>query len=199
MTTQRRDPGRAGEHVRAFLAILVPGDIVAAAAGIQEQMRRTWPGAPVRWVREENMHLTVRFFGELDRDRLRRAGELVRRTEVERIEVRMARCSAFPAEGRPSVLWVGLEDSGGRLLRFVQRVDAALVADGFGPADKPWQSHLTLGRVPRDRRLRAEPEEFRAFRLPVETYALDTLALVRSDLRPEGPVYTPLETVRARV
>ena len=197
--TAVRQPGDSQERVRAFLALLAPTALVDAATAVQEELRGTWPSGRIRWVEPRNFHVTVRFFGELEPARLASVSELVRRTEIERNEVRLGKCSAFPTESRPSVLWVSLEDPSGRLDGQVRELEARLESAGFGPPDKPWKSHLTLGRVPREGRLRAREEEFRAVRLPGERFFLDELALMRSDLRPQGPVYSPIETVRAKV
>ena len=197
--TAARQLGEPSGRVRAFLALLAPGRLVDVGTAVQEELRHTWPGARIRWVDPRNFHLTVRFFGDLEPARVEAVSELVRRTELNRMEVRLGRCSAFPSESHPSVIWVSLEDPTGGLAGQVRELEARLVACGFGPPDKPWRSHLTLGRVPREGRLRARGEEFRAVRLPGESFFLEELALVRSDLRPHGPVYSPIETVRARV
>lgn len=198
MTAARRTED-SRRPVRAFLALLVPGDLVDAATAVQEELRSLWPGARIRWVPPQNFHLTVRFFGDLDPMRLASASRMVRETRLGPMEVALGWCSAFPTEAQPSVLWVGLEDLAGRLGGQVRELDERLVADGFGPPGKPWKSHLTLGRVPREGKLRARAEEFRSVRIPKQTFVLEELALMRSDLRPQGPVYSPIETVRVRV
>lgn len=195
--------GRAGgasrpESVRAFLALLIPPRLVDAALGVQEELRSLWPQAPVRWVSPQNLHLTVRFFGDLGPVEQERAAELVRTSNFVPIEVRLDGCSAFPSESRPGVLWVGLTAGGGALAAWVRGVEARIEAAGFGPPDKPWQSHLTLGRVPREPGLRARPEQFRSVRLPKESFQLEAFALVKSELRREGPKYTPIEIVGGR-
>ncbi|MCB9463084.1 MAG: RNA 2',3'-cyclic phosphodiesterase [Candidatus Eisenbacteria bacterium] len=190
---------RSGQDVRAFLALLAPPVLIDAAARVQEELRSGLSGARIRWVDPRNFHLTVRFFGDLGPEPVRSVVEMLQTTELARMEVRFGKCSAFPSEMRPTVLWVSLEDRTGQLSDTVHRLEGELERRGFGPPDKPWRSHLTLGRVPRDASLRLDPEDYRAVRLPTESFFLDELALMKSELRPQGPLYSAIETVKARV
>ncbi|MCA9727957.1 MAG: RNA 2',3'-cyclic phosphodiesterase [Candidatus Eisenbacteria bacterium] len=186
------------DRVRAFLAIEMPGELIADAADVQAVVReRIEPvgRGTVRWVDPRSFHLTVRFFGDLDRRGVERARDVVRGTRFDRIPVRMGKVSAFPSVSRPQVLWVGLEDGGGTLPVLVERLDHRLREAGFGPPDKPWKSHLTFGRVARGARLPDGWHE--GIALPASEYRLDSIALMRSELLPTGARYTALERVTA--
>lgn len=187
---------------RAFLALLLPPRLLEAAWEVSLRMQAAAPPRLVRWVPKENFHLTLRFFGDLEPARLERA--LAETAALDgtfpAVRARLGRVSAFPSESRPSVLWIGLE-SHGRLEALATEVDRHLVAAGFGPADKPWKSHLTLGRIGREERI--SPPVARNLlssgRLTAETSedTIGAIALIESELRPQGARYTPLRTAIA--
>jgi 2'-5' RNA ligase len=104
---------------------------------------------------------------------------------------------AFPHLKNPRVIWIGLLDEKEVLIPFQKRMEAELEEIEFEPEDRPFQAHLTLGRVKSSRgrdelvaRIeRYREEEFGDFRV-------EKVTLFRSDLRPTGPIYTPLREIR---
>jgi 2'-5' RNA ligase len=187
------------ETTRAFLAILLPPELIEATARLQEQVQAVFPAGAVRWVSRENFHLTVRFFGYLDRKALRKATEVVESLEgqVPSIRARLAGVSAFPSLTRPQTLWAAVEDGRGLLDEWAGQVDRRIREAGFGPSDKPWKSHLTLGRVGRERTLRMPPDWTAGLTWVATESTISTIALMQSELRPQGPRYTPLRAASA--
>jgi 2'-5' RNA ligase len=111
--------------------------------------------------------------------------------------VRIDGVSAFPSPARPQTLWVSLRDREGRLDELAAAIDRRIREAGFGPADKPWKSHLTLGRVRRERHLKVDPVWTGGLTWPARDFTIGTVALMQSELRPQGPRYTPLWTATA--
>jgi 2'-5' RNA ligase len=180
--------------VRAFLALLLPEDLIAEAAGIEGQVQSLFPPGSVKWVDPSLFHLTVRFFGDLDRKQLEKASRVVQALDrsYPKVAVGIEGISAFPSPARPQTLWVSVHDRTGSLDRLAALIDRRIREAGFGPADKPWKSHLTIGRVRRERHLRIDPGWNRGLTWSVRDFTIGTVALMRSELRPEGPRYTPL-------
>jgi RNA 2',3'-cyclic 3'-phosphodiesterase len=187
------------EHVRAFMAMLLPGPIRGAAAQRQDRLRTVFPAGSVRWVAADNFHLTVRFFGDLDRKALAKAVGVVEGLEgtLTPIPVRLGAVSAFPSPSRPQTIWVAVDDQEGMLDALAVLIDRRIREAGFGPADKPWRSHLTLGRVNRDRALRPPADWSSGLTGDAGDSTIGTIALMQSELRPQGPLYTPLRTASA--
>ncbi len=187
------------ERTRSFLALLLPEEMVAAAATLQEEARGRFPPGSVKWVDPSLFHLTVRFFGDLDRKALEKASSVVDSMEgvFQPVRARITEISAFPSPGRPQVTWIGVEDRAGRLSALAAEIDLRIREAGFGPADKPWKSHLTIGRTARDRRLTLDPSWTSGLTWPATDFTIRTVALMRSELRPQGPLYTPLRIATA--
>jgi 2'-5' RNA ligase len=169
--------------------------LAEALARVVETVRR--PGDGVSWVRAENLHYTLRFLGEVEEPRLeavrRAAGEAVRGGSAFRLAIGEA--GAFPDFRRPRVLWIGARQGGPELERLARSLEEALRREGFGRSAKPFQAHLTLGRV-RDpargggaaERLTARTAELAAGGSGPE-FLVDRLTIVHSTLRPEGSLY----------
>jgi 2'-5' RNA ligase len=183
--------------LRSFLAIELPGTILKKIGGVQEDLKSS--NADVRWVSSERIHLTLKFFGNINESRIepivKSIEGLIQTTSP--FPLRVTGIGAFPHLKNPRVIWIGLLDEKEVLISFQKRMEAELEKIEFEPEDRPFQAHLTLGRVKSSRgkdelvaRIeRYREEEFGDFRV-------EKVTLFRSDLRPTGPIYTPLREIR---
>lgn len=171
--------------VRAFVALELDGGLREAIGELQARLRPRLGG--IRIVRPEGIHLTLRFLGATSPSQV----DVLRRLLAAAAAVcppadaRAAGLGTFPERGSPRVLWLGLEVPP-PVLDLQRACERAARAAGFGREARPFQAHLTLGRW-RDRAPRPElpPADLGETRL-------DGLVVFRSDLRPDGAVYTPL-------
>lgn len=176
--------------MRAFIAIFPPPEIRAAAvARAREAVRHL--GNRVRWAKPENVHLTLKFLGDVREEALddlcAALGETCARHAP--LDVGLAGLGAFPSARRARILWVSAEASSDRLRALAVDLDAALAPLGFEREERAFVPHMTLGRV------RGRPA---SFDLPPDAQRLGfrvrRVELVESTLTPEGAVY---RTVRA--
>jgi 2'-5' RNA ligase len=183
--------------IRTFVALLIPTDWTEYLRGVSSGLAAGTRG--FSWVKPENVHVTVRFLGDLDDSGVARARESVRRAAGDRPAptARLGALGAFPSLARPRVVWVGLAEGEEAVSELAQTVNAALERDGFGTPEKPFRAHLTLARVREGAR---GLEAIREARIdpPPEAAALDRVAVMKSDLQPSGARYTALEEVRLR-
>lgn len=116
-------------------------------------MVRAAQGLPVagevRWVKPENVHLTLKFLGDATEDELARAAEVLDSIceRHEAFEVTTSGFGAFPSARRARILWAGLGGGAGRLTALAHDVQRSLEALGFDPERRPYAPHLTLGRA----------------------------------------------------
>lgn len=186
--------------VRSFIALALEPELVDGVMERQRRVRETLGDPDVRWVRRENLHLTVRFLGELSHDELARADTVVCEFDgdFDPVEVELGGVAAFPSPSRPNVLWSELRSRSGALDELVGRVAAELAAAGFEPPDKPWTSHVTLGRVRRGAHVRPPRGWAARLTFPGVVSTIDCIQLIRSDLDSEGPTYTTLRAASGR-
>jgi 2'-5' RNA ligase len=187
------------EKIRTFIAIELPSSVQQGLADLQGQFKRKRP--PVRWVAPAKIHLTLAFLGEIPSDRVGIAGECAARAaaKVAPFAIEAIGAGVFPNPRRPRVIWVGIVGEMESLRLLHTHLGDELAAQGFPKEKRRFSPHLTLGRV----RRRATPPEVRALGQAVTALTVPSLGrwrvehitVIRSDLRPEGPIYTPLRVV----
>jgi len=152
------------------------------------------PGRPrVSWVREENLHLTMRFLGEIaDGSVADLAARFAAPLAAAPFDIGLGGVGVFPPAGPPRVVWVGVTLGADRLAALAAEVDGRFVAWGLGREDRPFRAHLTIGRCKdsldrdaRDRLLGADVGELGASRI-------DDVVLYESRLSSAGPTYVAL-------
>jgi 2'-5' RNA ligase len=186
--------------IRAFIAIDLPLHIQQQLAVILEQLRKPEATA-VRWVPAQNIHLTIKFLGDVSPANLEILTRILK-AEVSRyrpFEIQIGGLGAFPSVRRPRVIWVGVEAP--PTLQSLQRsIETETVRLGYPVEERPFSPHLTLGRVAHN----ASPDEVRKVADGLVNMkvgdlgkaTIDHVRLFRSDLQPGGAVYTPLFTTQ---
>lgn len=179
---------------RVFCAVELPNDVRAKLQNHIEQLRRQAPDAAASWSRVENIHLTLKFFGNVAVDQVAAisaaASQAVKEFSVFEIEV--GGTGVFPRRSRPQVLWIGVSDPSGKLSLLQQRLENECVAAGFPKEDRAYRPHLTIARIrkPDGARRLAETHLNMQFNpLPVR---LSELIVFRSQLSSKGSNYTAL-------
>ncbi len=134
---------------RLFVGVPVPPEALAACAGLLGPLQALHGGRGVRWVRTENLHLTLRFLGLLPPSRSDGLGEAVdaAATGIAPFEVVLAGAGAFPGDRRPRAIWLGIERGADELGTISRALDAALVLTGMPSDDRPFRPHLTVART----------------------------------------------------
>jgi len=183
--------------VRLFIAVNVP----------QEVRRRIWRAAaplrerryPIRWVGAENVHLTIKFLGEVGTRHECAVVELLDQAVVgvRAFCLSIGGFGAFPNPRRARVVWVACAPD--PVLELLQRrVEEGACRIGFPPEDRPFHPHLTLGRVTRGAAasaLSGLEEDLKAMDL-AETVSVASVELMLSTLSPTGALYTVRHSAR---
>ena len=183
--------------MRTFLAFDIEGDVKSRVAEITARFRAIDRG--VRWVKSENMHVTVYFFGGVDENRIPDLVHVCRKA-VEGIEpfaLTVQDISAFPSLERARVIWYGILNEGDQLLQVYERVREGLRGTGIVKdiEERPYTPHLTAGRV-RHRMERRLVDEIRELHdLSFGSSRVSEMTLFRSVLTPKGAEYEKLALI----
>ena len=179
--------------IRTFLAIELPEKITYTISKVQEEIKSY--GLKIRWVRPENIHLTLKFLGDIktaDTEKVARAvSESV--TGHPPISLAVKGIGVFPGIKKPRVLWLGISKQVDLLTALQKTLDDKLEAMGFPKEKRPFRGHLTLGRIKSiidPKTLHDVLKEFTMFES--ERFFADRIILYKSDLKPKGAVYTKL-------
>jgi 2'-5' RNA ligase len=186
----------AEELWRIFCAVELPNSLREKLAQHIRRLRRAVPQVRASWSRPDNIHLTIKFLGEIHKSRvpnLSKAVELVAES-FSAFPVIAERTGVFPTQGPPHVVWIGSTDVAGKLARLHNRVEDECAAAGFPKDKRRFHPHLTLARL-------RKPEGTGALAAahielgfePVE-FNLTKLSVIRSELRSEGSEYTMIST-----
>jgi len=149
----------------------------------------------VAWVAEANLHVTLKFLGQIEESRVGAITDALAsvtgRTPAFELDVRGL--GAFPMPSRPRVLWIGLEPAA-PLAALAGEIDAALATLGFPRESRSFAAHVTLGRVRESRR---NPALAAALARPAHCghLSVSRVSLMRSELHPRGARYSELASV----
>jgi 2'-5' RNA ligase len=177
--------------LRAFIALPLSEETQRFAAGLRDELQGQFPETRLRWVRPENLHLTLRFLGQLDLDRIPILAQHLK-TEVANsasFSFRLTHPVVFPSPSRPRVIALGLEPPE-PLERLAQAVERAVCATGLPNEARAFRPHITLARFPRKTRLTNLAGELEVEEI---TEQASEVVLFRSVLTSTGPVYSVLE------
>lgn len=188
--------------MRSFVAIELPDTIKASLESLE--MRLRGQGPRVTWVRPENMHLTLRFLGDVQEAGLSTLGEILDKAygHFSPFPLTVREVGAFPNTKSPNVLWAGLEPLEGPLAAVQASAEQAACAIGLPPETKPFRPHLTLGRI-RELKRDKTPKPTSSYeslstRLLTEhsfyggDFTVQAVSLFSSELTSEGPRHTRL-------
>ena len=184
------------EEVRAFVAIELDAEVRTALGGLQGRLKRAPLAHLGRWVAPDGIHLTLMFLGDVPLARLPELEQALRRAcaGTAPFEIAVSGLGVFPNAQRLRVIWVGVEEASGALGRLQSAVERELNRLGFRPEGRGFTPHLTLARI-RDQAPGRERAELGAWIKRqavghVATMPVRQVCLIRSDLRPDGAVYT---------
>jgi 2'-5' RNA ligase len=187
---------KTSPKIRCFIAILLSDEIKEKAVEIQSRLRKA--NADVKWVERENLHITLRFLGEIEEAKVEKVKRLMEevagRFSPQKLVFKGV--GAFPDLRRPRVVWIGGE--GDSLSKIAEELERGIREIGI-PPEKPFSFHLTLGRVRSPRnlgqltRLMGEVGDVHIGEMTAEK-----ITLMRSILLPQGPQYSILYEVEFR-
>lgn len=135
------------QRFRTFVALAVTPEVRRRAVELQRQLGEA--DADVKWVEEQNIHLTLKFLGDVNDTELPAVCRAVEQAvaAMPKFVMLVAGVGAFPNHQRPRTLWVGVKDEADKVDRIKRSLDEALFPLGFRDEDRRFTPHLTIGRV----------------------------------------------------
>ena len=195
MSRTNRATKETSNGIRTFVCIEVPPSIKARIEELQRALRRS--DVPISWVKPSNIHLTIKFLGDVEASRMDDVRQAVERASagIPPFEITVEGAGCFPSAKSPRVLWVGLNPMPDVLRTLHSNLEAALEHAGFAREAKRFSPHLTMARIRDPFRARATVEELIAAGFAAETFPAHDVIVMRSDLHPSGSIYTPQAVV----
>lgn len=183
--------------LRAFIAIELSSEISHRLDQISAELKKHMPVNAVRWVPARNIHLTLKFLGDVSSTHLESLQKMIRIAcgNYAPFEISVGHLGAFPSIRRPRVIWVGIT-AAETLPAIQQSIELGASHLGYPTEDRPFSPHLTLGRLARN----ATPAELQQIGPVLSGYNIGFLGamrveavhLIRSELSPSGAHYSRL-------
>jgi 2'-5' RNA ligase len=195
--------------IRAFLAVQLSEPLRTTLASVQADVKRRIThdlprDVSLSWVRPASMHLTVKFLGDITEDSVvslhEGIADALKSHQV--LQIPLDRLGVFPRLQQPRVLWIGPHEpwegsvDAARLAALHRAIEACCVTLNLAPDTRPLSAHLTIARIKAGHRAvgqaLARSGALDRLPVPVDALTVDAIALMRSELRPSGSVYTAL-------
>lgn len=179
--------------MRCFISIEIPEYIKTGMSAIQDRLKKS--SADISWTRPDGMHLTLKFLGEIEENRITKIETAMNSAcaGINPFSLDVSGIGVFPDIRRPRVVWIGLNENGNNLTKMQRDIENQLEETGFPAEKRRFTAHITLGRVRSNRNLsqllKIMDEEKNA---EIGSFSVSNVHLMKSDLRPEGALYTEL-------
>jgi len=183
------------ESLRVFIAIEIQDRIKDAIENIQEKLKKT-NSIKGKWVSKENIHLTLKFLGDTQIQKIDKIKECIEETFREKNEIScsLKNVGTFPPSKSPRVVWVGIENKKDIIAEYADRLEDSLLKLHFKKEKRSFKSHITICRVKNV----TEPQLFTSQiqeinkEFPSIYFQIEKITLFESKLTPQGPIYTSL-------
>ena len=185
---------------RVFCAVELPLEVRARLEDHISRLRKQIPDVAASWSRVENVHLTLKFFGNVEVNRIQRISDAAERAvkQFSTFQIGVGETGVFPRPSRPQVLWIGISDPSGQLTALQDRFENECAAEGFAKEDRAYRPHLTVARLRKAEGARRLADAHLAMRFEPLVIELKELVVFRSQLSPKGSTYTVISAADLR-
>jgi RNA 2',3'-cyclic 3'-phosphodiesterase len=197
---QKCPSAEKGKLVRTFIAVDFPPGIITKIENIINYFKTKTPNQDFKWVSPENLHLTIKFIGEISPKKLVQVKSIITNAFQAQpaFNISIEGLGMFPNAKQPRVIWLGITD-GETLTRIHQVIDQALIKVEIGQDQRKFNPHLTIARIQKSTspdRAKKIGETLSQFKVEsLGNIRIDAIHLYQSELTPTGPIYTPLFSV----
>jgi len=179
--------------MRLFIAVDIPEEIKDYLVTIRNKISSDF--AKIRWVTKEQMHITLKFLGEVAETNLNKIRTCLNSVQYTKFDVKLSNIGVFPTENYIRVIWVGLEPKD-KIISLQQKVDYSL-KDLF-KRERDFKVHLTLARVKFVKDKKKLSEVLKSLKIDDLTFTVNNFKLMKSTLTPKGPIYEELALYKSQ-
>jgi 2'-5' RNA ligase len=179
--------------MRLFTAIELPRDVCEALIRAQVELKKQLD-AKVSWTAQRNLHLTLKFLGEVPDEQVTKLSEALAAIKAPPMSLSLSRLSQLPPNGAAQVLVASVDDPEEALTRLFAAIEDAVEPLGYAREKRMFRPHITLGRMRVPRRVAREIE--RVTLEPTARFEVGEFVLMKSVLSNSGSQYTKIATIR---
>jgi 2'-5' RNA ligase len=177
---------------RVFCAIDLPQNVRDQLLAHIKRLREAAPHAQASWSGAERIHLTLKFFGEIEQGQSEMLSAAASRAthQCSPFQIGLGGPGIFPPRGTPRVLWIGVNDLSGQLTDLQQQFENECAIEGFPKEERAFRPHLTLARIRKPHGSHALAAIHKSIEFKPVEISVSELLLFRSELSSEGSKYT---------
>jgi 2'-5' RNA ligase len=177
---------------RVFCAVEIPATVRRLLLEHIARLKAAAPEAQASWSREANLHLTLKFLGEISQTLVEELSGAATRAAagLSPFSIRLEAAGVFPNHGAPRVLWIGINDLTGKLAELQARLEHEAATAGFPKEARRFQPHLTLARLRKPQHARTLAAAHQQLAFAPQEIAVSELLVIRSELSSAGSKYT---------
>lgn len=178
--------------MRTFIGIDLPASLKHKIMDIQKKLTGTYN--KIKWVKKENLHITLKFIGEVSKDL---TSEILKHTNVAVQEINsfpytINKIGAFPKIKHPKVIWVGCKKKNSEIHKMFHKIEKSLQSINIKKEKRDFHSHITIGRTKKFKNKNKLIKLLKKVKFPTYSMKVENLTLYKSNLSPQGPIYTKL-------
>ncbi len=182
------------EALRIFCAVELSEEVRARMQEHIRQLRETVPDVAASWTRVENVHLTLKFFGNVAVEKVSTIAAAAARAveEFSEFQIGVGHTGVFPRPSRPQVLWIGVSDPSGKLSALQRAVERECAIEGFEKEERSFRPHLTIARLRKPEGAKQIADTHLSMNFQPAEITLKELIVFRSELSSKGSKYTAI-------
>lgn len=182
--------------MRTFIAVELPQDVKRKIEEVQSPLKKT--DTFVSWVKPGNVHLTLKFLGEVKEERI---DDVFKGTETalkdsKKFNLSLKDLGCFPNLRRPRVVWVGVDKGKDELSQMQRQIEEELFKFKFPREQRSFSPHLTIGRVKSPKNIEKLIGLIETANFQTEEVEVGEVVVMKSQLHPQGAIYTPLKKIK---
>jgi 2'-5' RNA ligase len=182
--------------MRTFIAVELPPGVKRKIEEVQVPLKKT--DTFVSWVKPGNVHVTLKFLGEVEEERIEDVfqGTETALKESKTFNLSLKDLGCFPNSKRPRVIWVGVDKGKDELSQMQRQIEEELFKFEFPKEERSFSAHLTIGRVKSPRNIEELTRRMDNTKFQTEEVRIDEVVVMKSQLHPQGAIYTPLKKIK---
>ncbi len=177
--------------MRTFIAIDIPKELKEKIYNAFNYERERIKG--VKWVEEENLHITLKFIGEIKEEKIKEIEKILDeiQNKFKSFEVSLGELGGFPGFKNPRVLWIGVSPPE-KIEEIFNFIEDRAEKVNIEREERKFHPHITVARIKERKGISFEKKKFD------DKFKANKIVLFKSDLRPEGPIYTKIKEVKLK-
>lgn len=177
---------------RIFTAIDISDETRLKASNYLEKLKSEFPNVRVGWDKAEKLHLTLKFLGDINEIQLENLSEAVADTarQTSNFEIQIAETGVFPSKRNARVLWLGVRDDQGSLLKLNEMLEEQCSKRGFAKETRAFKAHLTIARLREPQKSAELIKKHLSENFDAEKFTVSAISIYESQLLKSGSIYS---------